>query len=424
MLNRWSTWLLVGALGLMPVLLLSTESGGSTAYYVLLVGSLLIIFDTFKENNPKHGLSPYVALLIAFALPLLATLSSMALHGNWTQVNLERSLRLAIGAPLLLIAMLRVDARLLRQALWGVILAGWTASIIVLQLALSNLAERPATKAYNAVTYGNLMLLLAAITLYSLAIPLTRHVRLERTIKIVTVLATFSSFVLTQTRTGWMAMPVFIMLGIIVYSRRIKPTYVAAAVIGVMALTLTLGALSPHLRDRTELITAQTAECMNIDTRANTSICVRLQLWRSALDMLQSAPFTGVGSGSAFQAHLRQYQKEGRISEYVAFNYGEPHNDMLDALALYGIPGGLALLMIYFVPGVIFLRRLRVDLPQPIRIAAAMGAATCLGFAVFGLTELMFRGMRTLGFYVVLVTFFMALSDTRINEAKTLPPTA
>ncbi|WP_235489697.1 hypothetical protein [Achromobacter sp. DMS1] len=40
-----------------------------------------------------------------------------------------------------------------------------------------------------------------------------------------------------------------------------------------------------------------------------------------------------------------------------------------------------------------------------------MGLALTLGFAVFGLTELMFRTMKTLGLYVILAAWLLALSD-------------
>jgi O-antigen ligase len=46
-----------------------------------------------------------------------------------------------------------------------------------------------------------------------------------------------------------------------------------------------------------------------------------------------------------------------------------------------------------------------------------MGAAVCVGFAVFGLSELMFRGLRTMGFYTVIVAVYLALS-TRIRGVE------
>src|SRR3546814_18014746 len=82
------------------------------------------------------------------------------------------------------------------------------------------------------------------------------------------------------------------------------------------------------------------------------------------------------------------------VSKYVAYNFGEPHNDALKALYSFGVLGGLGLLLMYFAPACLFIRRMSHRYSSQTRAAAAMGAAFCLGFALFGLTELMFRGMQ------------------------------
>lgn len=411
MLNRSSIWLLVGALVLMPALLLTTSSGGSKAYYVILLACLIM---AIARPTPRvASLSPYAALLLAFALPLLATVCSAAINGTWGAINLERSLRLALGAPILLLAMLHIDPPRLRQALWGVMLAGWVSTASVLALIYPDLSQRPLTTYYNAVSYGNLMLLMAVLTLFSLPLELTPHPKAERAFKLVTALVTFGGFMLTQTRSGWIAIPIFIGLALVLFGRPRHPVRLCSALVAILIGVVAIGALSPTLRDRVHQGYSQGNECLEQNAQADTSVCVRLQLWRSSLEMAAEHPFTGVGSGRAFQQGLHDLHAQGRISEYVATNYGEPHNDVLEALAVHGVIGAIALLILYLAPAVVFVRRMNHSLPLPIRAAAAMGAATCLGFAAFGLTELMFRGMRTLGFYVVLVMLFMALSDLR-----------
>lgn len=418
MLNRLSIWLLIGLLGIMPALLLSTSSGGSAAYYLILAAGVLCALT--MRGGRVALLQPYVPVLIAFSLPLLAMAWSAFMLDAWGEVNFERGLRLALGAPLLLLAMLHARQSL-HHALWGPLAAGWVAACSVVALIYPDLSQRPLTQYYNAVGYGNLMLLMAALSMLSLPFRLTRFPRAEMAFKLLTSAATFAGFVLTQTRSGWMALPVFIVLAIVLYARLRHPVRLGGAVLAVLVGLVAIGASNPQLRDRVALGINQTTQCFTSNDQANTSICVRVQLWRSALDMAQAQPFTGVGSGEAFKAQLRRFNDERLISQYVASNYGEPHNDLLDSLALHGIPGGIALLLLYLVPTIEFVRRLRPDLPQTVRAAAAMGIATCLGFAIFGLTEMMFRGMRTLGFYVVLVTLFLALSDWH-RSSRSEPP--
>jgi O-antigen ligase len=86
---------------------------------------------------------------------------------------------------------------------------------------------------------------------------------------------------------------------------------------------------------------------------------------------------------------------------------------MLFSMASHGLLGLAALLLIYAAPIWLFTRRLRAGVSQPARVAAAMGLALCLGFFVFGLTELMLRSIRTIGFYAMTMAWCLALSDEK-----------
>jgi O-antigen ligase len=82
-------------------------------------------------------------------------------------------------------------------------------------------------------------------------------------------------------------------------------------------------------------------------------------------------------------------------------------------MASHGLLGLTALLLSYAAPMWIFARRLRPQVSQPARVAAAMGLALCLGFFIFGWTELMLRSIRTIGFYAMTMAWCLALSDEK-----------
>ncbi|OZI28162.1 O-antigen polymerase [Bordetella genomosp. 1] len=420
MLNRLSAWLLIGSVGLLPAMLLSTYSGGSAAFYLAIIASALMIASAPRRHDVSlpQLLKPYWAVLIAFAMPMAAVAVSATLNASWGSTDVEKSLRLAVGVPIMLAAMLYCPPAQLKQTLWGMMLAAWISTITVLSLIYPNLLNRPDTKQYNAVSYGNLTLLITAIIAYALPLRLTRFERTEKVLKIAAVVVGFVGFILTQTRSGWLAIPLFLGLGIALHGRIRHPLRAFAVLVGLVVAVLLIGSANPLLRDRTVLVYTQSHECLNENPTADTSICVRLQLWRSALGMIASDPLTGFGGSRGFQQRMGQLGAEGKVSPYVASGFGEPHNDMLEVLASYGILGGIGLLLVYGVPARIFLRRMRRDHGAAIRATATMGAATCLGFAVFGLTELMFRGMRTVGFYAVLVGLFLVLSDPRLVSPR------
>jgi O-antigen ligase len=191
-----------------------------------------------------------------------------------------------------------------------------------------------------------------------------------------------------------------------------RPWRALGLLLAIVAAAVAIGASSPSLRERAEIGYHQTLQCYDTDNTINTSVCVRFQLWRAAWHAFSHNPVIGLGDHSLFKPWMKtRALPDGVVSKYVANNYGEPHNDMMQALSSFGVLGGLGLLTVYFAPTWLFVRRMGRGYSRQTRVAAAMGAALCLGFAIFCVTELMFRGMRTVGFYTMFVALFLVLSE-------------
>lgn len=393
----------------LPIVNLTT-GGGSGLFYVLLVFCLVRCFT--REGGIQEtirSLGNNKAVIAAMLLPLVAIAISQLAHGSIHPPSLERGARFSIAFPIMLGAFLSIDRQTLRQTIWGFLVAGWAATATVLWLILPNF-NRPNTPEYNAVGYGNLLLLTLVFVAYSVRWPLTRHVRLEKALKIITAIVLFGAFVLTQTRTGWMAVPVFFAIGLLLFGNFRHPVKLVSVVALGLALLVALGATSHALRERVSQGFHEVQECQSANTIADTSVCIRFQLWRASVQMVEAAPWTGLGSTDKFQDELQARVATGVVSPFVASDFGEPHNDMLHMLTSFGLLGGIALVMVYGIPAIVFLRRFSSRHPQALRTAAAMGLALTVGFAIFGLTELMFRGMRTISLYTALLAWLIALS--------------
>ncbi|MBO9330463.1 O-antigen polymerase [Achromobacter xylosoxidans] len=413
------TSVLVLLTALLPIVNLTT-GGGSGLFYVLLVACLV---RCFTRDGGIHAtgtsLSKSTAMIAAMFLPLVAIVISQLAHGSVHAPSLERGARFSLAFPIMLGAFLSVDRQALRQAIWGFLVAGWAATATILWLILPNF-NRPNTPEYNAVGYGNLLLLTLVFVAYSVQWNLTHYSRAERVLKIVTAIILFGAFVLTQTRTGWMAVPAFFAIGLLLFRRFRHPLKLVCVVALGFILLAALGASSHALRERISQGFHEVQECQSANTTADTSVCIRFQLWRASAQMVEASPWTGLGATDKFQAELQARVATGVVSPFVASDFGEPHNDMLHMLTSFGLLGGIALLMAYGVPALVFLRRFGSRHSQALRTAAAMGLALTLGFSIFGLTELMFRGMRTVSLYIALLAWLVALSATD-EKAPPLP---
>ncbi len=408
----------LGALliGVMPLLML-TEIGHSSGAWYLLVGTCLIVCFTRESGYKKtiSTLQPYHWVIAAFLFSLVPALLNLLRFQAMPGAEVERALRMILGCVLVLAAVLAMHPQVIRRISWGFVIAGLVSCAYVFWPSERDFG-RPVTPEYNSVTYGNLMLLLGILVMYSTRWKLTSWPLVERLFKWFAVGIVLIGFVLTQTRTGWLALPFFLLIWLVLNNFVKRPARLIAALVLLVCVCATSLMLIPKMNERVNDAYHEVSECMTTNPLAFTSVCIRLQLWRTSMDMFYENPWLGVGRRVDFQPGLLARVDKGMLLPFVAQDFAEPHSDMIMILATQGLIGGFALLLIYVAPAVIFYRRLRFKYAMNIRVAAAMGLAVCLGFAIFGVTELMFRGMRTIGFYSVMVGCLLALSDPRLED--------
>ena len=402
-------------LAVQPFANLNSSKTPSGLFY-LTVFFCLVLLAQRRFVGTAQLTRDYKWVIASFAVLLLAVGGSSLYYGDWAGASGEGAIRLFLGFWLVLLALSYVPFRYLQWGVMGTAAAGALSGCIVLYLTLPDFA-RPLTPGHNAVTYGNYLAYMAVIAAFSMGWTLTSWTRAERMVKVAIVVLALTGFLLTQTRSGWITMPVFIVLGVALfvgwqYWRR---AIVVALVM--FAALLAVFASSDALRDRAVLAYDEVVSCRDSGYLENSSVCIRLQLYRASLDMFEQRPLVGLGDGSRFhETMLNESHSKGLVADFLTdidVFYGEPHSDLLFVLASFGLPGFIGLLLAYLAPCCYFIRRLGHSVPQPARVAAAMGLALCLGFLVFGLTETMFRRMHTLSFYAVYVAVFLSLSDPR-----------
>lgn len=407
-----ATWLVL----LVPALALTSPVGGPAIVYLSgLIALTALAANAIKHYEPMNFRALWPVGLVLL-LPLLCLALTSMVRGVWSNSELEKLLRFALAVPVLWL-LLRAPQQWLKQIQWS-ILAGALAGSGILIVAMTYWGRGSVVDIggrYNAVAFANMTLLFGSMSLLSIGWgALSRWPRAETALKILAFALSVWATWLSLTRSSWMLLPILavvFLLGLRGWSTRHKG-YCALAV-SVVLIVSAVGIWNFSSR-----MQSVATELQGFSTSADrdTSFGIRLQLWHASLLMFQKSPVVGVGP-SNFRNELLELQKQGVVSKEVVEGYGEPHNDLLAALSGYGLLGLLSILALYLVPAVVFLRRLASD-DRVIRIGAQMGLLFCLGYCAFSLTEMMFRNMRSVPTYSLIVVALIALTTPRSADAR------
>lgn len=397
---------------LLPVALLTSHSLPSAVFYMLVFSSLmLLVQERFKGCIEQTLRNRW--LIGSYSILFLAVVAASLHHGEWAGANSEGALRFFLGLWILILALSHIETDRLKQVLWGVLAGGLVSAAILIYLT-SVFGSRPETPGIILTTYSSIILLLGVIALFSLPISLSRFFIFEIAIKIMTIALAFYAFYISNTRTGLLAIPAFLLLTVMLYGNARNPWRFLGALTLLLMVVIGFVLLNETLSLRVVRAVDELRACLNEDAFAYTSVCVRVQLWRAVLDIFVTNPWFGLGDGGLYYEYLKEVAlPKGIVSPQIFKEYfGEPHNDLLMMLAGFGIPGLVGLVLIYLVPCYLFFKIfLKYSSNKSARAYACMGLAVCLGFLFFGLTETMFRRMNTMGFYVALIAAFWTLSN-------------
>jgi O-antigen ligase len=402
---------------LVPALALTSAAGGPVLLYLsALIALAAIAHNAIRRYEPGNwrelGLIP-----VALVFPLVAVMVTCAYTGAWSSSEFEKWLRFALACPVCWL-LLRAPRRWLQQVQWSLLFSAYAGSVMLIVIMYNPDLGRGAVSEfggrYNAVAFADLTLFFGFASLLTLPWTLTRWVTLERVIKVAAAVVSLYATWLSQTRSSWMLLPVFglvILLSRGHWSRKNKCVFALC-----LTLVLAVGAAAlwqaHHSRMRE---VASDVQSYVKDADRDTSVGIRMQLWHASWLMFLDHPVLGSGARN-FRANLAELRDRGIVTPLVASDYGEPHNDLIAAMAGYGIVGLLSMLGLYLIPAAIFYRRLFVSDPV-VHVGAQIGLLFCLGYTVFSLTEMMFRNMRSVPIYAITMVLLIALTSVRREQA-------
>jgi O-antigen ligase len=402
---------------LIPALALTSAAGGPAILYLTALIALATMAANLVRRWEPFALKELSAMAWALGAPLLAMLVSSSYLGVWSSSEIEKLLRFALAVPVCWI-LLRVPRNWLAQVQWSLLFGAIVGSLMLVYIVYEPNLGRGAVSdyggRYNAVAFADLTIFFGLASMLTLPWRLSPWPRLEAALKILAVPISLYGVWVSQTRSSWALLLVFGLVYLL--TKRQWRRWTKAMFLMVLLLVIAVGAwLSWNSKDsRWKSVVSDISRYESQDR--DTSVGIRIQLWKASWMMFQQNPLVGVGVPN-FRPELAKLQEQGVVTELVATDFGEPHNDMLGALAGYGLLGLLSMLALYLVPAAVFWRRSASDDPV-VHVGSQIGMLFCLGYFVFSLSEMMFRNMRSVPIYALTVVVLYALTSARTGLAQ------
>jgi O-antigen ligase len=255
----------------------------------------------------------------------------------------------------------------------------------------------------NAIPFGNLALLLGALSLAGLVcLPSARW-----WLRLAFVLAAVGGLlasVLSGTRGGWVVFPVLVLILLFAFRATGPRSGGRGSMVGLVAVlvaVLLAMSLMPGVpvKGRLSQGVANLQEYAGGD--AGSSLGVRLEMWRAGWQLIQARPGLGWGEGR-LEAQRDLWVEEGRFHSGIS-RYDQLHSDLVDTFARRGVPGLLSLMALYGVPLWLFWGYWRRSGDEQARALALCGVLIVVGFVGFGLSQSMLRDVRGLSGYLGLI---------------------
>jgi O-antigen ligase len=400
-------WLIAALLLVYPAASMALDGGASALMIASAVLALatLAFFRRFGDTSvPGDGSGR--ALCISLVLPIAAVALSTLSHGNPVFPVWDSPSRFIFVIPVFLV-LRRVRPQVLAWADISFALGALAALAVVLFASRDWGQGRLGSKFLDPIHFGDLALAFGVLSVVAINWWRKDNAWVVA-LKVAGLFAGLAVSMLSGSRGGWLALPFVAILVLWQLGRGKSMRWkVLVPLAFVVLLGLIYGA-SGSVRERIHLVSSDMSNYEHGDQ--DTSVGVRFQLYKAAWELIRENPVLGLG-GYGFRDAMDPLVKQGKLTPVAAvLGKGETHNQMLAYLANYGIVGGLALLAIYLVPAIFFVKRLR-SASASARSSALIGLLFVVMFFVFGWTveTFDFRGVTAL--YAVMVAAFAAISD-------------
>lgn len=379
--------------------------------WLLNLFGLIYLIITIKEK--KLFLDFYTKILIlSFALFLLVPLISIIAYHDEIR-HLDRPSRALLLLPILAIfSRVKINTYLVINIL---LLAGFIIGIgAIIEKFYLGWAD-PFMK-YNRIIAGNVAMgiavLILCVTVYDYRIKNLRRLMVSS----VSFLFAFTASLLCMNRGALVGFALAaIVLVILNRDLLTKKNLIFLFFAGLILA----GSAYKVAESRWDLVNNEIKICIE-NNRCNTSIGLRLQFYKSAIIGMKEKPLLGWGV-SGVHTMREEHAKQGYITKYAA-QFAHAHNMFLQEGSVYGFPGLIVLLSVFFVPIIIYKKRLKETNNTFSQLFGIMGITFIVAIMGFCLTDvLMYHRIGNMYYFttVILLLGLQKMTLTPVKSAQT-----
>jgi O-antigen ligase len=417
----WDKVAITLLVSLLPLLLFVIKNWTETLLVIL---AALCTYSILKSGITWRSLIPDSAtglIIVALVAPFLANLVAILMRGDLRYEMLHDDLdclngpsRLLLGAVIFLwLRYLKAQPMIVLSVVFPLV------ALITLPFAhYEAVPGRFSTRLIGFTDFGEQICLIGAFIFLTLLLLPPRSKALLSLLVVSLIASCFIAF-RTQTRGGWIAIPVVLFFLPFVY-RGPKIRIIVAFLATVLAIAV-VSVSSPALRSRIESVYSEPKAAFN-GTEQGTSTGTRLTMLIISWELIKQRPIWGWGPNSAYREAV--YALDPKIYHMPPEGYvnrEDPRQTLVEICAhnqyfMDWLRGGIlsiiSMILLLAIPLVIFSRNLRGATGMPY-LAACMGINMAACFAVFSLTEGPFGLKVFWSFYgfMIAVLASQALSD-------------
>jgi O-antigen ligase len=355
--------ILLVLLALLPIGLFTIKGWAGGVLYLSCALSIALILQNSRKNTkvPLNSLWPKLTLIMLVS-PLIAVMLSSVLRGEWIWANFDSFSRFFIAAPIFFVL---YRNRILVIQQWqyciplGLIATLLSAAFLPGYYGGSNSFDSGRLAIYftDPLTLGYLSLTLGVLSLFSIHL-FSKDSWWLVLLKILGGLVGFYLSLRTQSRTGWLAIPIILVLLMLLQGPKNK----LVSLLLTLLITITvLGGVymsSSTIQQRVRDAIVDMHDYQFDKPNSETSIGERISFIRIGYHYFKLSPIYGWGL-NGFRAHSNDPELVKFASESTRATSALFHNELITNAVVHGLIGFSSILFVFFLPVALCIRQWR-----------------------------------------------------------------